>query len=187
MPGPDPQYPPEALLGRLVRSEGKARRFFAPKWYRAVGCYFAIAAWPPACSATSPPPRRNIGARVAQRAVLVGKILVMAGSQKTACVEIGGIPIALSTSDDRFLDLLRHRYEGFLSASPPEFELEFDLTPQVRSLMTMFASAAMMEMTSGSSSAEISTRVGTRAPAAAACGRMPTPIPWIRSCAFCTA
>jgi len=29
----------------------------------------------------------------------------MAGSQKTACVEIGGIPIALSTSDDRFLDL----------------------------------------------------------------------------------
>ena len=53
----------------------------------------------------------------------------MAGSQKTACVEIGGIPIALSTSDDRFLDLLRHRYEGFLSASPPEFGLEFDLTP----------------------------------------------------------
>jgi hypothetical protein len=48
--------------------------------------------------------------------------------QKVACVEIGGIPIALSTSDDAFLDLLRQRYGGFLSASRPEFELEFDLT-----------------------------------------------------------
>jgi len=45
-----------------------------------------------------------------------------------ACVEIGGIPIALSTSDDGFLDLLRQRYGGFLSSSRPEFELEFDLT-----------------------------------------------------------
>jgi hypothetical protein len=49
-------------------------------------------------------------------------------SLKTACVEIGGIPIALSTFDDDFLRLLRQRYEGFLSFSRPEFELEFDLT-----------------------------------------------------------
>ena len=53
----------------------------------------------------------------------------MAATRKIACVEIGGIPIALSTSDDRFLDLLRQRYQGFLSSSRPEFELEFDLTP----------------------------------------------------------
>jgi hypothetical protein len=52
----------------------------------------------------------------------------MAAPRKVACVEIGGIPIALSTCDDRFLDLLRQRYNGFLSSSPPEFELEFDLT-----------------------------------------------------------
>lgn len=52
----------------------------------------------------------------------------MTAPQKVACVEIGGIPIALSTSDDAFLDLLRQRYGGFLSASRPEFELEFDLT-----------------------------------------------------------
>ncbi|MBZ5614856.1 MAG: hypothetical protein LAO23_12670 [Acidobacteriia bacterium] len=45
-----------------------------------------------------------------------------------ACVEIGGIPIALSTSDEGFLNLLRQRYEGFLSSSRPEFALEFDLT-----------------------------------------------------------
>jgi len=45
------------------------------------------------------------------------------------CVEIGGIPIALSTSDRSFLELLRRRYGGFLSASRAEFELEFDLTP----------------------------------------------------------
>ena len=52
----------------------------------------------------------------------------MTAPQKIACVEIGGIPIALSTSDNTFLDLLRQRYAGFLSASRPEFELEFDLT-----------------------------------------------------------
>jgi len=48
--------------------------------------------------------------------------------RKVTCVEIGGIPIALSTCDERFLDLLRRRYDGFLSSSRPEFELEFDLT-----------------------------------------------------------
>lgn len=52
----------------------------------------------------------------------------MAAPRKVACVEIGGIPIALSTGDEGFLDLLRQRYDGFLSSSPPEFELEFDLT-----------------------------------------------------------
>lgn len=48
--------------------------------------------------------------------------------RKAACVEIGGIPIALSTSDQGFLELLRRRYDGFISSSPPEFELDFDLT-----------------------------------------------------------
>ena len=52
----------------------------------------------------------------------------MAAARHVACVEIGAIPIALSTCDHGFLDLLRQRYEGFLSSSPPEFELEFDLT-----------------------------------------------------------
>ncbi len=52
----------------------------------------------------------------------------MAAPPKVACVEIGGIPIALSTCDDGFLHLLRQRYDGFLSSSHPEFELEFDLT-----------------------------------------------------------
>jgi len=55
----------------------------------------------------------------------------MAASRKIACVEIGGIPIALSTCDEGFLDLLRQRYIGFLSSSSPEFELEFDLTSTV--------------------------------------------------------
>jgi hypothetical protein len=48
-------------------------------------------------------------------------------SRRTACVEIGGTPIALSTTDQSFLDLLCQRYEGFLSSSPPVFDLEFDL------------------------------------------------------------
>ena len=55
----------------------------------------------------------------------------MAAPRKVACVEIGGIPIALSTCDEGFLDLLRQRYIGFLSSSSPEFELEFDLTSTV--------------------------------------------------------
>ncbi len=50
-----------------------------------------------------------------------------AAPRPSACVEIGGIPIALATSDAHFLDLLRQRYDGFLSSSRPEFELEFDL------------------------------------------------------------
>jgi hypothetical protein len=49
-------------------------------------------------------------------------------SRTVTCVEIGKIPIALSSSDDTFVNLLRHRYEGFLSSSAPEFELEFDVT-----------------------------------------------------------
>jgi hypothetical protein len=53
---------------------------------------------------------------------------MMSDPQKFECVEIGGIPIALSTCDDGFLHLLRQRYEGFLSSSRPDFELEFDLT-----------------------------------------------------------
>jgi hypothetical protein len=52
----------------------------------------------------------------------------MAALRKVACVEIGGIPVALSTDDEGFLDLLRQRYEGFLSSSRPEYQLEFDLT-----------------------------------------------------------
>jgi hypothetical protein len=76
---------------------------------------------PPRCSQIPPSPER-IGAPISNRGILV------TAAQKVACVEIGGIPIALSTSDDTFLDLLRQRYTGFLSASLPEFELEFDLT-----------------------------------------------------------
>jgi len=52
----------------------------------------------------------------------------VAATQKSACVEIGAIPIALTTSDERFLDLLSRRYDGFLSSSRPEFQLEFDLS-----------------------------------------------------------
>jgi hypothetical protein len=109
-----------------------------------------------------------------------------AAPRKVACVEIGGIPIALSTCDEGFLDLLRQRYDGFLSSSRPEFELEFDLTPRDRLPMTTFASAAKA-MTSGSSSAETSAPAGTRAPDEARCGKMPIRILSIRCCAFCTA
>lgn len=52
----------------------------------------------------------------------------MTAARKVECVEIGGIPIALSASDETFLDLLRLRYAGFLSSSPPEFELELNPT-----------------------------------------------------------
>lgn len=44
-----------------------------------------------------------------------------------ACVEIGGIPISLATSDMVFFDLLVQRYAGFLSQSQAEFRLEFEI------------------------------------------------------------
>ena len=48
----------------------------------------------------------------------------------TGCViQIGDITIALRTGDRGFLDLLRERYAGFLSSSPPEVELDFELIP----------------------------------------------------------
>jgi hypothetical protein len=44
-----------------------------------------------------------------------------------ACVEIGGIPVLLSTTDKIFYDLLLKRYEDFLSDTPAEFALEFEI------------------------------------------------------------
>ena len=51
-----------------------------------------------------------------------------ATKQRQAVVEIGGIPIALRTDHEPFLNLLGQRYGGFLSSSDPELELDFDLT-----------------------------------------------------------
>ncbi|MFZ0478518.1 MAG: hypothetical protein WAL71_05165 [Terriglobales bacterium] len=47
--------------------------------------------------------------------------------QKTVCVEIGGIPISLATTDEHFFKLLIERYGGFRSSTPAEFELEFEI------------------------------------------------------------
>ena len=49
------------------------------------------------------------------------------GDRYTSVVEIGGIPISLSTDNRTFSSLLRQRYHGFLSSSRTEFELQFDL------------------------------------------------------------
>ena len=48
----------------------------------------------------------------------------------TSVVEIGRIPISLSTSSPVFRDLLRQRYNGFLSSSLPEARLDFELVEQ---------------------------------------------------------
>lgn len=45
----------------------------------------------------------------------------------TSIVEIGRIPISLSTDSPAFRELLLQRYSGFLSSSRPEAMLEFDL------------------------------------------------------------
>jgi len=44
-----------------------------------------------------------------------------------ACVEIGGIPISLATSNKTFFELLTGRYQGFLSGSPSDVKLEFEI------------------------------------------------------------
>jgi len=51
----------------------------------------------------------------------------MATAKKVACVEIGGIPISLTTDNPAFFDLLTRRYEGYLSSSPAQCALEFDI------------------------------------------------------------
>ncbi|HTR25956.1 MAG TPA: hypothetical protein VMI10_18430 [Terriglobales bacterium] len=51
----------------------------------------------------------------------------MPGPRYEACVEIGGIPISLSTSDQGFHKLLLRRYADFISQTPAEFELEFEI------------------------------------------------------------
>jgi len=46
MPGTDPEFPPKALLGRLVRNADEGRRMSAPALSRAVGlllCYCGVA------------------------------------------------------------------------------------------------------------------------------------------------
>jgi hypothetical protein len=45
-PGPDPLFPPEAMLGRLVRPSGEGRGFIAPALSRSVGrllCHSGVA------------------------------------------------------------------------------------------------------------------------------------------------
>jgi len=51
----------------------------------------------------------------------------MPGPKYVACVEIGGIPISLSTSSQVFHNLLLRRYAGFSSKAPAEFSLEFEI------------------------------------------------------------
>lgn len=50
------------------------------------------------------------------------------GARYTSVVEIGRIPVALSSSSESFNETLRQRYSGFLSSSRPEFQLDFELT-----------------------------------------------------------
>jgi hypothetical protein len=54
--------------------------------------------------------------------------MIVTAKKNECVVEIGDIAIALRTDDEHFLDLLCQRYAGFLSSSPPELELVFDLT-----------------------------------------------------------
>ena len=56
----------------------------------------------------------------------------MSASTASPCVvEIGGIAIALHANDQDFLNRVRQRYGGFLSAAPPEAELDFVLNQRV--------------------------------------------------------
>ena len=56
--------------------------------------------------------------------------MTIAAGKYTCVVEIGGIPVSLSTDSASFRDLLCQRYSGFLSSSRAEYELDFQLTEQ---------------------------------------------------------
>ena len=111
---------------------------------------------------------------------------MISAPRKVACVEIGGIPISLSTRHERFLDLLLQRYEGFLSASPPEFALAFEIIDAgpisdedvcVRRDGRRMAAGAWRFL----------GPLGSAHGNWAQCARMPILIPSIPCCAFCTA
>jgi hypothetical protein len=53
--------------------------------------------------------------------------LILPTATQTACVEIGGVPISLATTNSVFFNLLIQRYADFISAGPAEFELEFEI------------------------------------------------------------
>jgi len=47
-------------------------------------------------------------------------------------IEVGGVPVRVNTTDPGFADLVRKRYEGFLSASEhPEADFDVELAPPV--------------------------------------------------------
>ena len=48
-------------------------------------------------------------------------------TKQVACVEIGGIPISLTTTDPTFFNLLTARYQGFLGSLPAKFALDFEI------------------------------------------------------------
>ncbi len=106
-------------------------------------------------------------------------------ASKVACVEIGGIPISLATTNNTFYDLLIQRYQGFLAVRPPS--LNFSLTSSKLELIPTTTSASAGTDRNGGSSAATFARAGIRAPAPVRCARMQTPIPSIRSFAFCIA
>jgi hypothetical protein len=54
-------------------------------------------------------------------------------SRYNVAIEIGGIPIHLSTTDPAFLRVLEERYAGFVNASArPEFQFQVELVPPGR-------------------------------------------------------
>lgn len=54
--------------------------------------------------------------------------MTAANGKHSCVVEIGSIPVSLSTDSEGFRDLLCQRYSGFLSSSRTEYELDFELT-----------------------------------------------------------
>jgi hypothetical protein len=52
-------------------------------------------------------------------------------SPQSCVVEIGAVAISLQSDNCDFLNLLRQRYSGFLSTSPAQFRLDFDLVNTV--------------------------------------------------------
>jgi hypothetical protein len=54
--------------------------------------------------------------------------MTAAARKHTCVVEVGGIPVSLSTDSESFRDLLCQRYCGFLSSSRAEYALDFQLT-----------------------------------------------------------
>ena len=108
-------------------------------------------------------------------------------SGSSIVVDVGDVPVALTTSDAALLTMLERRFHRFLNhPATPVFEFDITVVPGRRVWTPTPTSRSQPSAGTGSCAAEISMRTGTRTPGAARYGRRCRRTPPTACCASCT-